>query len=83
MNERETLMRKIQNASFICDETRMFLDTHPMDKNALMFFEKYSKVRRELIEEYTRSFGPILSDYVPCGHKWSWLDEPWPWQREV
>ena len=78
---KDMLKRKIQNVSFVCDDTRLYLDTHSCDKNALAYFEKYAKLREELIAEYESKFGPMCSYNVPIGSTWRWTEDPWPWER--
>ena len=39
MNRRE-LLNYINEISFAVDDTKLFLDTHPWDQNALLFFNE-------------------------------------------
>ena len=41
MNRRE-LLNYINEISFAVDDTKLFLDTHPWDQNALLFFNAVS-----------------------------------------
>ena len=36
------------------------------------------KVRRE----YEKQCGPLYSFRSPSGAYWSWIDNPWPWQKQ-
>ena len=38
---RQELMNRINAASFAVDDVKLFLDTHPCDKDAMEYFEKY------------------------------------------
>lgn len=80
--EKEILLKKIDNISFMCDDIRLFLDTHPKNQQALYFYDKYTEVRKKLVREYHEKFGG-LTWYDYSGGKWNWCDEPWPWQWEV
>ena len=42
MNRRE-LLNYINEISFAVDDTKLFLDTHPWDQNALLFFNECSR----------------------------------------
>jgi len=80
-NNREKLFAYIGATSFVCDELRLFLDTHPTDRGALEYWDRMSKVRNEAVMEYTRCFGPIEWYRVEnrdC--KWAWVEAPWPWE---
>lgn len=51
MNRRE-LLNYINEISFAVDDTKLFLDTHPWDQNALLFFNECSRKRNEALREY-------------------------------
>ena len=80
VNSREKLFACIEATSFVCDELRLFLDTHPTDRAALDYWTKVSKVRNEAVHEYTKCYGPIESYHVEVDNRWTWVDEPWPWE---
>lgn len=82
MNRRE-LMNQINQASFMVDDTKLYLDTHPCDAEALRCFNEYSKIRNQALAEYARLYGPLTIDTVveSCADKWNWVNEPWPWQE--
>ena len=46
-NNRQTLMKRVQMYEFALVEAGMFLDTHPQDREALKYHQKYSKLRAE------------------------------------
>ncbi len=79
-NNKEKLFAVIQATSFVCDDLRLFLDTHPVDKAALDYWEKMSKVRNEAVYEYTKCYGPIESYRVENDCSWTWVEDPWPWE---
>lgn len=79
---RENMMKKVQMYSFAVLEATLFLDTHPTDKDALKYYNKYRELHKEATEDFTKYFGPVtLSEYEP-ENRWSWVDEPWPWEME-
>ena len=80
---RQDLMRQIQMASFAAKEAQLFLDTHPTEKEAIAYFNRYNKKKKELCDEYSRRFGPInLKNYEIPGDTWEWVKGPWPWEME-
>ncbi len=81
MNEQTRLMRKIKEYDFALKELNLYLDTHPNCRRALALFRKYNDLRKKLVEEYTTKFGPITPEQSNDDQHWSWIDEPWPWER--
>lgn len=73
-------MKKLQETSFVLDELRLFLDTHPFDKEALNSYETYRSEREKALSEYETTFGPIDQYRVKENTMWSWIDDPWPWE---
>ena len=79
---RQELMERINEASFAVDDVKLYLDTHPCDEEAMEYFQKYSQIRNEALKEYATHYGPLTIDTVNCSakNKWSWIEEPWPWE---
>lgn len=77
---RDKLFACITATSFVLDDLRIYLDTHPYDQEALDYWRKVERVRNEAVEEYTKCFGPINSYKVDVSNRWTWVDEPWPWE---
>ena len=61
VKNREKLFGCITATSFVLDDLRIYLDTHPTDQEALDYWEKVSKVRKEAVEEYTKCFGGFIA----------------------
>ncbi|WP_164914320.1 spore coat protein CotJB [Aminipila luticellarii] len=77
------LMRRVQMLSFVLVDVSLYLDTHPTDKAGLNFFNKYNTLYQSAKEEYEKNYGPLTIAGTNDTNSWSWIDEPWPWQREV
>lgn len=80
---RKELFDMIGQVSFLLDDLRLFLDTHPDNTDALNLFAQYQSKRHELVKEYTLTYGPINSYYVDTENGWSWSEGPMPWKGEV
>lgn len=80
---RRDLLREINEVSFAVDDVKLFLDTHPCDEEAMMYFQEYSQKRNELLKKYSKLYGPLTVDLVDmsCTEYWNWISEPWPWQE--
>lgn len=81
MNERAMLMNKIKKYDFALTELNLYLDTHPDCRRALALFDKYRKMKQAAVEEYTSRFGPIVPEHSYNNEHWTWIDDPWPWER--
>lgn len=77
---REQLMCIITESSFALDDTKLFLDTHPYDCEALEYYQMYREIRTEAMKEYRDCYGPISAYDVETTNVWTWIDEPWPWE---
>ncbi len=76
------LRRRIAAYDFALVEMKLYLDTHPCDKEALDLMYAYRRKRAELVEMYECHFGPYenTADEVKNPDHWSWVDSPWPWE---
>ena len=67
----ETCADHAQKASFMLWELRLYLNTHPNDKEALALFRQLAE---KTCDTYATAFLPEA-----CG-RWAWVDDPWPWE---
>ena len=79
---RADLINWINHVSFAVDDVKLFLDTHPCDKEALAFFEEHKCLRNKALKEYAKYYGPLTVDTADVStDNWKWINEPWPWQK--
>ena len=85
MNEKAMMKKSIDSICFSILETELFLDTHPRDHKAMHMLREYRRRKREAIAAYEAKFGKyiVTTDDVPATDRWSWIDSPWPWERQV
>ena len=96
MADRIALLRQIQEIGFTIDDLTLYLDTHPLDEDALSAFAQAKEQRYQLMKEYADQFEP-LNLYLVCpdtnnkteshtkypGKKhFTWSDGPLPWDRQ-
>lgn len=63
-----------QAKAFAAWEMRLYLDTHPCDRQALALFRRL----REEAEE--PNYATTFLDEMDCRSTWDWTDDPWPWE---
>lgn len=82
-NERKRLLKTLDAEEFSLWETALYLDGHPTDTKALAFYRHQCSVVEELAKQFRERFGPI--DVRDCGNgeTWSWVEGPWPWEKEA
>ena len=77
---REQALKNLQMLSFALDDVTLFLDTHPTDRMAIEYYNKYKVLRERAYREFTEQFGPISNYDVNVRNRWTWVDAPWPWE---
>ncbi len=81
MNEREKLLRQIQEYSFAATDLGLFLDTHPTNRSALKLHRAMVERLKETKEKYEECFGPLTSTHNTSDAEWQWIQGPWPWEN--
>lgn len=93
MSDRLQLLKQINEVSFMVNDLTLYLDTHPLDTDALDYFSQMSSQRKELLKLYAENFEPLTMDCVCpdtnnqtksntkyAGQRhWTWSDGPVPW----
>lgn len=82
MNSRQNLMKQIYETGFAIDEVKLFLNSHPTDPAALAFYNQNKQLYAQAVNEFTEQFGPLTADNVQVTDRWTWVDQPWPWEGE-
>jgi len=79
---RAILLNKISKTGFVLGDLHLFLDTHPTDIQALKHYEFYQQKHEDFVKEYERAYGPLTPKLTGGCDRWTWIDGPWPWERE-
>ncbi len=69
----------INEVSFAVTEITLYLDTHPMDTQAMAYYQYAKKANQEAVAAYEKVYGPLLINQVNSG-SWTWTVNPWPWE---
>lgn len=83
LENKNALLRRVQVYTFVVFELNLYLNTHPTDQKALEYFQKYKDLKAAAVTQYIAKYGPIVAQDVASDTTWSWIDSPWPWEREV
>ncbi len=85
--KREAKLLEIQQISFVLDDVRLFMDTHPADKQGLSLLKKTVMERKKLLKEYALQFEPLTMDCMadiygehPNSGCYCWQKGPAPWE---
>lgn len=81
--DRNALLLKLSEVEFAAIDMQLYLDTHPCDRKAISKYNEFVMQAKMLREEYEKNHGPLMSYISPSDeNKFTWIDEPWPWERE-
>ncbi|MEY8356316.1 spore coat protein CotJB [Lachnospiraceae bacterium 54-53] len=94
MADQNKLLKQITEISFTVNDLNLYLDTHPLDGNALTAFQQAMEQRKQLLKTYAENFEPLTMDCVCpdtnnkteshtkyAGQKhFTWSDGPLPWE---
>ena len=87
LGERERMLLEIQQVSFMLDDIRLYLDTHPEDQKGLQILKQMSQERKELLGRYAGRFYPLTADCMadlyrenPSTDCYCWEKGPLPWE---
>ena len=80
---KEQMLHQISVMSFAAYDMLLYLDTHPDDVKALSFYQEQCSIRKQLLDDYARQFGPLTMDHA-CNSpsdSWDWVMQPWAWEK--
>lgn len=80
MSEREKMMQAVYTNGFAADDARLFLDTHPKNREALDYYKKKMELYLRARDRYEEKYGPISVENAAIGDRWGWAEERWPWE---
>lgn len=81
LNEKQRLMRRIQQYSFALVEANLYLDSHPTCRMGLKYHAERKADYDKAVAEYEQKYGPITARNSCSMKKWDWVTTPFPWER--
>lgn len=73
---------ELMSLDFAIDEMALYLDTHPDDSEAVELFHAYIRLARQGREKFEALYGPLQKQYISENGKYTWINDPWPWELE-
>ena len=81
--DKSAALYEISMVDFLLVDLKLYLDTHPTDRNVMMLFDQYRNSYKKAIDLYQSKYGPLsLKDADVNDGYWSWNKCPWPWDGE-
>lgn len=80
MNQREQMLKDIGIVDFTVVELSLYLDTHPRDRKAMEYFNHYSRIKNQLVREFSKTYYPLTLSYADSNTDWRWGAAPLPWE---
>lgn len=74
-----TALGELMALRFVCDELKLYLDTHSQDTEAFELLKKMIAMAQEAHKRYVEKYGPVAFDDVAMSDCYDWINDPWPW----
>lgn len=81
ISKRDELLYQIQMYMFAMKDINLYLDLHPDDSMMLKKYYDYRNKYNELKKKYENEYSPLCTNNVMNSSKWTWIDNPWPWDK--
>ena len=78
MSNKEQMLKDISIVDFILVEFALYLDTHPTDRNAMEYFNHYSRMKNQMVKEFSQKYFPLTKDLAESNKEWRWVATPLP-----
>lgn len=80
MSEKDRASKRMQTCRFAAFDASLYLDSHPDDQNALIYFNKYKQLGDKAVYEYETKYGPLTHGGLMGEKSWDWVKTSWPWE---
>ena len=74
-----TPLTELMAIDFVAHELGLYLDTHKDDKQAFDMYQTFLALAEEAHARYVKNYGPVLERDMLGAERYTWLDNPWPW----
>ena len=80
-------MLQVMEISFMMDDIRLYMDTHPEDKDGLQLLKQVIQRRKQLMKDFAEEYYPLTMDCMaelyeknPESDCYCWQKGPMPWE---
>lgn len=80
-NDMHCMLNDIGIVDFTLVDLMLYLDTHPTCKEAMEYFNHYTKVKNKMMKEFSMLYFPLTKDHAESTTEWRWGNTPLPWER--
>ena len=80
VSDTSQILQALDQSSFALDDVTLYLDTHPMDRDALNYYQYVKSLRNQAMNAYMDQYGPLMKDQENSTTSWTWVKGPWPWE---
>lgn len=77
------LLEQITACEFMKEDLALYLDTHPMDREAIKKYNCCVREGKALKEKYEMNFGMLSEHESLSPYPWQWINNPWPWETDA
>lgn len=82
MNHKEQMLHDIGIVDFVLVDLALYLDTHPTDRDAMEYYNHYSRISNQMKKEFSMKHFPITKDLAESNTEWRWGKAPLPWEGD-
>ena len=79
----DPVLGELMAMSFALDELALYLDTHREDAEAFSTFKSCAEMYKAAREKYIADHGPLTQLDTAGMKSYTWLNDPWPWERSA
>ncbi len=77
-SEQQKMLLRIYELDFMLNDLNLYLDVNPKDNRVFEMFKKCSKELDMLKKKYYEKY-QVLELCYDTKNRYTWLDNPWPW----
>lgn len=77
---REKDLRAVDEWSFLADDLKLYLDTHPDDAHALAALKNALAERKAAVAACEEAHGALTHDGLLASKTYDWVEQPFPFE---
>ncbi len=76
-------MNRLRALDFAIQETVLFLDAYPENRQALDYYHQLLEQRKQVLASHQKNCGPVSMYGNESRTSWDWVKGPWPWEPDA